>query len=72
MPRYEYDFMSMDAVDLSQFAENLARYGDRGFRLVSTIETKKEPPEADPDRGREPVVLFIFEREANDADPAGD
>ena len=40
-------------------------------QLVRVLETKAGPPEAALNKGRHPVVLFIFEREVDDADPAG-
>ena len=40
-------------------------------QLVRVLETKAGPPKAALNKGRQPLVLFIFEGEVDDADPAG-
>ena len=68
---YRYEIMSMDAVDLSRLQEDINLRAKRGLRLVQVLETRAEPSEAVPDGDRRPVVLFIFEEEIDNADPAG-
>ena len=71
MPKYEYEIMSMDAVDLSTLNEDVNRWARQGFRLMKVVETTADSPEANLKKERQPAVLFIFEREVDDADPAG-
>ena len=71
MPKYAYEIVSMDAVDLRTLNEDVNQRAQRGYRLMKVVETTAEPPEAMLDKGRQPVVLFIFEREVDDTDPAG-
>ena len=68
---YEYEIVSMDAVNLPTLNEDINRYAQQGFRLVQVVTTTAEPPEAVADKGRQPVVLFILEKEVDDADSAG-